>query len=67
MVAKKVYESVFSLMRQVIKELPELHETSIEEMKQLRTNFFLPKFARFFIDIDKISKKRELKIRKYGK
>jgi hypothetical protein len=61
-VVKKVYESVFSLMKQVIRELPELKETSVEDMEKLRSNFFIPKFGRFFIDLERIKKKRELDV-----
>jgi len=65
-VVKKVYESVFSMMRHVIKEMPNLKDVDVDDMKELRTNFFIPKFARFYIDIEKIRKKRELKISKYA-
>jgi len=66
-VVKKVYESVFSLIRDVLRGLPDMDSITVDEMKDLRTNFYMSKFGRFYIDIEKIRKKRELKIRKYGK
>ena len=64
-VVKKVYESVFSFIRETLREMPNLRETSIEDMEKLKSNFYIARFARFFIDIEKIRKKRQLNIKKY--
>jgi len=61
-VAGKVYESVFSLMRNTVKELPDLGKTSSSDLEGLRTNFFVPRFCRFFIDL---KKKRFKEIKNY--
>ena len=64
-VVKEVYRSVFNLMKATIRELPDLREISVEDIAKLRTNFYIPKFARFFIDLEKIKVKRKLKVNKY--
>ena len=66
-VVNKVYESVFSFIKKTIKELPEIKELSVEEMKALKSNFYISKFARFFIDTGRIKIKRNLKVKKYRK
>jgi len=64
-VIKKVYDSVFSFMKVTVKGLPELKGLPVENIAELGTNFFIPKFCRFFIDLKKLRKKRELNIIKY--
>jgi hypothetical protein len=41
--------------------LPELKELSIEELGLLKTDFYVPRFCRFFVDLKAVKDKRELR------
>ena len=47
-------------MRKTIKELPELKDLSEEELHEIRSDFYIPNFGRFFIDTKKVKIKRKL-------
>jgi hypothetical protein len=56
-VVNNVYNSVFGFMGKIIKGLPEIKKMGIEDVGKLEANFYIPKFARFFLDLKKVSKK----------
>jgi hypothetical protein len=59
-VVEKVYNSMWGFMRTTVKELPDLKELSIEELAGMKTNFHIPNFCKFFIDIKAVERKRNL-------
>ena len=66
-VVKKIHDSVFSFIRNTVRDLPDLNELDTKDIAKLHSNFYITKFCRFFIDIQRIEKKRELNIKRYKK
>ena len=65
-VVKEVYESVWGLMRKVVRELPCFSEMSFDDIKEFKkinkTTFSIPNFCKFFIDSKRLnSKSKKLK------
>jgi hypothetical protein len=60
-IVNRVYESVFKFMGSVIKGLPEIKSMEIKDIGKLEVNFYIPKFARFFIDLKKVKRKLRIK------
>jgi|GEM_PF-6784959 len=48
-------------MRKTIKELPDLKGVSEDDISDLKTNFYIPNLGRFFIDTERVKKKRKFK------
>ena len=64
-VVETVYQSMWGLMRKVIRELPELRKMTYKELKEfkenkdVRSSFYIPNFGKFFIDLKRAEYKEK--------